>query len=342
MLDATSDAAVTIRARGLHRWFDKRGRERLHAVQGVDLTAHAGRVIGFLGPNGAGKTTTIRMCATLLAPSAGTVEVAGFDVVRQTRDVRRNIGLVVGGDRGFYLRATARENLRYFADLAGVGRRVQKQRNDSLLESVGLAARADDRVEDYSRGMRQRLHIARALLADPPVLLLDEPTIGLDPEAAVDLRKLIADLAGVGRTVLLTTHYLHEAEALSHTVNVIVSGKVVVEGSVQDVARAAGVGEVTTVAADAIPKSAIEELFRLEGVAGVELTEVRGTTMGAVAWRHGFCEPDRVAAILTPWNPRVLTTRPATLEEAYLALVSTRRRQPTEAPVPAANAEAVP
>jgi ABC-2 type transport system ATP-binding protein len=329
-----AEPSETLRVRDLHRWFDKRGAPRFHAVRGIDLEACAGQVVGFLGPNGAGKTTTIRVCATLLTPSAGSVEVAGFDVRRQTKDVRRSVGLVLGGDRGFYPRASAAENLTYFADLAMVGRRTQRIRNIELLERVGLADRANDRVETFSRGMKQRLHIARALLADPPIVLLDEPTIGLDAAAALDLRALVTELAADGRTVLLTTHYMHEAEALSHVVNVIVGGRILVSGSVGDVARVAGAGDVTTVAVDILSDEALAAIRGIDGVIGVESAQLRGIATAEVAWRDGSCDPESLVKELSRWNPRILSTRAATLEEAYLALVSPRREQPVESALP--------
>ncbi|WP_248964056.1 ABC transporter ATP-binding protein [Sphaerisporangium perillae] len=194
------------------------------AVRGVSLSVARGELFGLLGPNGAGKTTTIKMLNTLLIPTAGTARVAGFDVVRQTREVRRRIGYVFGGDRGLYDRLSGLDNLRYFAELYGVPPREQRRRIAELLDLVGLAGRERERVEGYSRGMRQRLHIARGLLHEPQVLFLDEPSIGVDPVAARELRRTIADLAATGTTVLLTTHYMAEADELCDRIAVIAGG----------------------------------------------------------------------------------------------------------------------
>ncbi|HET8605681.1 MAG TPA: ABC transporter ATP-binding protein, partial [Gaiellaceae bacterium] len=184
----------------------------VEAVRGVSFEIGAGELFGLLGPNGAGKTTTIKMLITLLRPTGGSARVLGFDVARQPREVRRRIGYVFGGDRGLYERLSALDNLRYFAELYGVEPRAQRARIAELLELVGLTGRERERVEGYSRGMRQRLHIARGLLHDPEVLFLDEPTIGIDPVGARELRATIGTLKEQGKTILLTTHYMFEAD----------------------------------------------------------------------------------------------------------------------------------
>src|SRR5437867_2806149 len=178
----------------------------VEAVRGISFHVERGELFGLLGPNGAGKTTTIKMLITLLLPTSGTARVMGFDVVRDTEAVRQRIGYVFGGDRGLYDRVSGVDNLRYFAELYGVDPAEQKRRIAALLELVGLTGREKEKVEGYSRGMRQRLHIARGLLHDPPVVFLDEPTLGLDPIGARELRATIRSLADAGKTVLLTTH----------------------------------------------------------------------------------------------------------------------------------------
>jgi len=162
----------------------------VEAVRGVSFEIHEGELFGLLGPNGAGKTTTIKMLITLLLPTSGEARVLGHDVVEDAQWVRKRIGYVFGGDRGLYERLSALDNLRYFAELYGVDPHRQRARISELLELVGLEGREKERVEGYSRGMRQRLHIARGLLHDPSVVFLDEPTIGVDPvEAAQDDRR---------------------------------------------------------------------------------------------------------------------------------------------------------
>ena len=177
------------------------------------------------GPNGAGKTTTIKMLITLLIPTSGTARVLGHDVVKDAKWVRQRIGYVFGGDRGLYERLSALDNLRYFAELYGVDPKVQRTRIHELLELVGLDGREKERVEGYSRGMRQRLHIARGILHDPPVVFLDEPSIGVDPVGARELRSMIAGLRDAGKTVLLTTHYMFEADELCDRIAVVARGR---------------------------------------------------------------------------------------------------------------------
>lgn len=197
------------------------------AVDGVDLQIKRGEIFGLLGPNGAGKSTTIRMLCTLLEPTSGSARVNGFDVVKQANDVRRSLGTVLAGERSIYWKLSGRENLEYFAALYHIPSAVAKKRVEDLLERMEIKNRANELVEKYSTGMRQRIAIAKALLARPPILLLDEPTLGLDPQAARNLRELIAQLKQEGHTILLTTHYMEEADQLSDRIGIIDTGKVI-------------------------------------------------------------------------------------------------------------------
>jgi ABC-2 type transport system ATP-binding protein len=197
------------------------------AVNGVDLQIERGEIFGLLGPNGAGKSTTIRMLCTLLEPTSGTALVNGYDIVKQANDVRRSLGTVLAGERSIYWKLTGRENLEYFAALYHIPPAIAKQRVDELIERMELKDRANELVEKYSTGMRQRVAIAKALLARPPILLLDEPTLGLDPQAARNLRELIAQLKQEGHTILLTTHYMEEADQLSDRIGIIDTGRII-------------------------------------------------------------------------------------------------------------------
>ena len=233
-------AAPAVEVRGLVKEFEKGRRtllqrlrrepdrrERFLAVAGIDLTVETGEIFGILGPNGAGKTTTMRMLATLLEPTRGEARVLGIDVVERPREVRARIGAMLSGERSLYWKLTARENLEYFAALYHVPPRDTKARIEAALAGVKLEDRADDYVERYSTGMRQRLALARALLPDPPLVILDEPTVGLDPQSARDLRDRVRDLKRQGRTVLLTTHYMEEADQLCDRIAIIDHGKIV-------------------------------------------------------------------------------------------------------------------
>lgn len=197
------------------------------AVKGVSFEVHPGEVFGFLGPNGAGKTTTIRMLATLLEPSTGHAYICGHDVGREAMAARAKLGAVLAGDRSLYWKLSGRENLEYFATLHRVPRRDIPRRIDEVLERMQLSSRADEMVERYSTGMKQRLALARALLADPPVLLLDEPTLGLDPQSARNLRDIVLELKDEGRAILLTTHYMEEADLLSDRIAIIDHGEII-------------------------------------------------------------------------------------------------------------------
>lgn len=222
-----------IEVRDLHRVFRatigtiRRKTREVVAVDGISFDVRDGELFGLLGPNGAGKTTTVKMLTTLLIPTSGSATILGHDVVSDADAIRSRIGFIFGGERGLYWRLSAKDNLRYFADLYHVDPDVAKQRLPELIELVGLSGREDEKVEGYSRGMRQRLHVARCLLHDPQVLFLDEPTMGLDPVGARELRQVINNLVAQDKTVFLTTHYMFEADALCERVAVINRGKIV-------------------------------------------------------------------------------------------------------------------
>ena len=209
------------------RVFTPRKREPVTALGGVSLTIPAGEVHGLLGPNGAGKTTLVKILSTVLVPTSGSARVHGHDVVAEAAAIRPIIGIVFGGERGLYWRLSGRQNLEYWGALYKLSRDEIKRRSGALIERVGLSGRADERVETYSRGMKQRLHLARGLIGDAKVLFLDEPTTGMDPLAAREFRTLISELRGEGRTILLATHDMAEAEALCDRVTLIDRGVIV-------------------------------------------------------------------------------------------------------------------
>ncbi|MEU4800464.1 ABC transporter ATP-binding protein [Streptomyces sp. NPDC023327] len=323
-----------IEVRDVHRMFrsSRRAWPRAQhtettALRGIDLDVPAGSLFGLLGPNGAGKTTTVKILTTLLLPTSGRVWVDGIDAVAQPQEVRRRIGCALGGDRGFYDRLSAEDNLRYFADLYGIEPRAQRIRVAEVLALADLADRRKDRVEGYSRGMKQRLHIARSLLRDPDVLFLDEPTNGLDPVAARDIRAAINQLRAVGKTILLTTHYMFEAEELCDRLAVISEGRIVVEGTAQDLAAEARTGVVVRAETRGAEPWLCQLLEARADVlnASQELLEDRELT--TVRMAHGRrTEAEYLVREVLEDAPHVrvldIASREPSLEDSYVALVS--------------------
>lgn len=207
-------------------WF-LRKKEKLVAVDGINFSVKEGEIFGLLGENGAGKTTTIKMLITLLAPTFGECRVLGYDTYREAKKIREDINFVFGGEMGVYRRLSARDNLLYFAGLYKIKGEEAKRITEELLKLVELEDAADRLVETYSKGMIQRLQIARGLVNNPKIVFMDEPTVGLDPVGANMLRDIIRKLKDDGRTVLLTTHYMQEADELCDNIAIIHKGKIV-------------------------------------------------------------------------------------------------------------------
>ena len=293
------------------------------AVDGLSLHIPAGQVTGLLGVNGAGKTTTIKVLATLLRPTAGSATVDGLDVVAHARRVRQRINLIAGGERMVYTRLTGRENLWYFGQLYDVPRALLRPRIDRLLTTVGLTDVADVLVERYSRGMRQRLSIARGLINEPDYLLLDEPTLGLDAPIARDLRAVVAQLAADGVGVLLTSHYLAEVEQLCRHVYVIEHGRVIRQGSPAELAAGSELPHAVAVTvAEATPAlvSAVRDLADRAGARMGEDLDPDGRP------RLTLHHPEDLAGALATTIVRAggaivrLEVSPPTLEDAILAM----------------------
>ncbi len=204
------------------------------AVNGVSLDVQPGEVLVLLGQNGAGKTTTVRMLTAVLTPTRGRAKVAGYDVAREPEKVRSSVG-VLTEQHGLYARMTAEEYLDFFAQVYGISADVKKARIAQLLEYFGLSSAAKRRTGEYSKGMRQKLALARALIHEPPVLLLDEPTSAMDPESARLVRDHIADLRSSQRTIIICTHNLTEAEYLADKIAVIYRGRTIIQGTVEEI-----------------------------------------------------------------------------------------------------------
>jgi ABC-2 type transport system ATP-binding protein len=204
------------------------------AVNGVSLDVRPGEVLVLLGQNGAGKTTTVRMLTAVLSPTRGSAKVAGFDVAREPEKVRSSVG-VLTEQHGLYARMTAEEYLDFFAQVYGLPSDGKKARIADLLDYFGLSSVATKRTGEYSKGMRQKLALARALIHEPPVLLLDEPTSAMDPESARLVRDHIADLRSSQRTIIICTHNLNEAEFLADKIAIIYHGRTIIQGTLEEI-----------------------------------------------------------------------------------------------------------
>ncbi len=301
----------------------RRKSKEVVAVQGVSFAVEQGELFGLLGPNGAGKTTTIKMLTTLLIPTGGSAAILGYDLVQQADRIRPRIGFIFGGERGLYWRLNAYDNLRYFANLYNVDPVLARRRIPELLELVGLGGRGDEKVEGYSRGMKQRLHIARALLHDPDILFLDEPTIGLDPVGARELRHTVRDLQSQGKTILLTTHYMFEADTLCQRIAVINKGAIValdtpagLKGHVQDLS-------VVDIETFGVPNAVVERLRALPDVTTVAVENRDQRQVLHLQSPRGAQAVAPILQLLQGEGLRVgsVAVREPTLEDAYVRLV---------------------
>src|SRR5438552_9299350 len=234
----TAGVPLAIDARGIRRIY-KTKPNPVVALDGIDLEVEPGEFFGLLGPNGAGKTTLIKILTTLLLPSEGTAKVFGFDVATQTKQLRRIMNMVAGGEQSGYGMLSVREQLWMFSQFYGLGVREGQRRVEDLIEAVGLQEQATQRVGTLSTGQRQKMNFARGLLNDPWIFFLDEPTLGLDVSAARAVRELILSWKGAvpGRTVLLTTHYMAEADELCDRIAIVDHGRVLALGSPAELKR---------------------------------------------------------------------------------------------------------
>jgi ABC-2 type transport system ATP-binding protein len=314
MHDAIEQAIET---EGLGRRFG-----HVAAVDGVTLAVPRGEVFGVLGPNGAGKTTMVRLLNGVLPPSAGRCRVLGLDPRTHGEEVRRRTGVLTESP-ALYERMTARENLRFFGTMYGVAEEKLARRVDAMLDAFGLAERADDKVGGYSKGMKQRLALARALLHEPEVLFLDEPTAALDPEAARRVTELIVEFSHqAGRTVFLCTHYLPEAQRLCDRVAVLNRGKMIATGTLAELARTLWHGTWVDVECREAPPAGLDEALR--GLAGVMDARLDGTQL-AVQVEGDERVPALVQA-LVEGGAAVLRVNPhePTLEDVYFELQGER------------------
>ena len=299
----------------------KRKTKIINAVDGISFEVQKGELFGLLGPNGAGKTTTVKMLTTLLIPSGGSARIAEMDIVRDAEKIRSHIGFIFGGERGLYWRLSGIDNLRYFASLYYVDPDIAKKRIPYLMELVGLEDRGKEKVEGYSRGMKQRLHIARALIHDPEILFLDEPTIGLDPVGARELRQMVLDLQSEKKTILLTTHYMFEADALCQRIAVINHGKIIALDTPTNLKQIVKELSIVELEVFGVPPSAINKMKALPFVENVTLEDHDQRQHILVQTPKG---PEAVPALMEALEGVEIgkvTIREPTLEDAYVRLV---------------------
>ena len=237
----------------------------IKAVDNLDLTIDEGEIFGLLGPNGAGKTTTVKMLCTVIEPTSGSATVAGLDVVKEADKTREQIGAVLEGERALYWKLTGRENLEFYSTLYHVPPDIAKKRVQELLDFAGLKDWADEMVEKYSKGMKQRLTIMKALVHNPPILLLDEPTLGLDPVGAREVRERIVQMKKEGHTILLTTHYMQEADELCDRVGIIDKGKLIALGTPKELKDDLKKNDIIEIELSNFSEDRFEALKRMEG-----------------------------------------------------------------------------
>lgn len=309
-----ADRAIEVEA--VSRWFG-RGDDRVDALSDVSFTVEVGTITALLGENGAGKTTMAKILATLLLPSSGRASLFGHDVAAHPKECRRLASVVFGGERGLYVQLSGRDNLRFFGMLAGVGRRDAKARIPGLLEQVGLSDAADRRVETYSKGMKQRLHIAIGFLPRPKIMLLDEPTVGLDPLEAERLRDAIALARDDGVTVLLTSHNLVDVERLADRVLLLDCGAITEDLPLAEFVQRAGYAAAVTIRGVGEPPSP-------EAVSSDGISPVGDPIVGADGWeltvRVLQWSPEvfgRLSAMLVGTEVSDVQVREVRLEEAF-------------------------
>jgi ABC-2 type transport system ATP-binding protein len=299
----------------------KRTVKEVVAVEDVSFAVASGELFGLLGPNGAGKTTSVKMLTTLLIPTTGSAHILGYDVVKDAEAIRPRIGFIFGGERGLYWRLSAIDNLRYFATLYQLEPEVTKKRIPYLLELVGLSDRGREKVEGYSRGMKQRLHIARTLLHDPELLFLDEPSIGLDPVAAREMRQIVLNLQSEKKTILLTTHYMFEADALCQRIAVIDHGRIIALDTPAGLKKHVQDLSVIEIEVFGVPKQTLNQVQAMPFVDAVSV-ENRDQKQALIVQspRGSAAVPDLMAALAGLRVGRVDVREP-TLEDAYVRLV---------------------
>ncbi|MBI4161378.1 MAG: ABC transporter ATP-binding protein [Acidobacteria bacterium] len=295
----------------------------VEALRGISFQVRPGEIYGLLGPNGAGKSTTIGVLCGLVVADAGTARLNGIDVVQSPVEARRHLG-VVPQEVTLYPELSARDNLGFFGRLYGLGGRELRSRVDRVLERVRLADRAREPVERLSGGMQRRLNVAAGILHEPKAILLDEPTVGLDPQTRASILDLIRSLAGEGTTVVYTTHYLDEAERLCDRIGIIDHGALLAEGTLAELQRAAGEREIVALRGafrtDAVPA-------RLRSLPGLEIIKV-GEDELLFSLQNAEREISAIlAAIAAVGEVREVAIRRPSLENLFIKLTGRELRE---------------
>ncbi len=305
--------------------------QEIVALNNVNFSVNKGELFGLLGPNGAGKTTMTRILCTLLLPTSGTAYVLGYDVVENARDVQTIVNMVAGGERMLYFRLTARENLEYFAELYNVPRAEVNYRIKDLLELVGLSDRQNEPVEQFSKGMKQRLQVARGLINDPDVLFLDEPTLGLDVHIARGIRRFIREelVKKRKKTVLLTTHYLYEAEEICHRVAFLHKDRIITVGTPQSLKKMSKQGISIEILISSIHQDTLTSLMSLHGVRNVSTLQSDDLSAEPPAERIILTIDEegvipRIMTVLTESHTKILSmnVRESSLDDVFIEMTS--------------------
>jgi len=252
----------------------KKQKNTVEAVKGINLRMEKGQIIGLLGINGAGKTTTIKMLATLLEPTSGEITVDDQDIVKDKFDIKTRVNMIAGGERMIYWRLTGRENLWYYGQLYGIDNNILTERIDRLISLVGLEDKQHIPVERYSKGMKQRLQIARGLINDPDYLFMDEPTLGLDAPIAKEIRAYVRKLAvEEQKGILLTSHYIHEVEELCDYIYVLDKGQIILEGTAEELSNSTFETKLTVLELTKIDNSIRESIKSYASHNALEFSE---------------------------------------------------------------------
>lgn len=320
MNPTSNDIAVEVRA--LRRVFARGLKEKV-ALNNVSFSVRSGKIHGLLGPNGAGKTTLMKILSTVLLPTSGSVRLVGYDIVDQRTEVRRKIGVVFGGDNGLYDRVGSRENLLFWGALSGVPRRVLTARIERLINMVGIQDVADVPVQAFSRGMKQRLHLARGLVNNPALLLLDEPTLGMDPGSSLEFRRLVRDIAARGQTMLMSTHDMEEATELCDGVTMIDHGNIIDEPDLNHVLTQSSKHNVLQL--PVLEPSEVERVVRLFTEVDATVTILPSHGMNGARLIFGSLDQARRSEAL--FNQQAMgtaTIERLTLKDVYLRAVGAR------------------